>query len=67
MLESLGFSAMFGGLGILLAAAGVLIFDFVDYRIDHAEEIRKGNMAAAVVNSAFILGICYILGRAVGG
>jgi uncharacterized membrane protein YjfL (UPF0719 family) len=67
MFESLGFAAMFGVLGIVLAAVGVRIFDVIDYRVSHAEEIKKGNMAAAVVIASFILGICYIIGRTVGG
>ncbi len=67
MLESMSYAAMYGGLGILMAAIGVRVFDVIDYRVCHAEEIKKGNIAASIVIASFILGICYIIGRTVGG
>ncbi|WP_165253218.1 DUF350 domain-containing protein [Paludisphaera soli] len=67
MWESLLISAMYGGLGILLCAFGYKLFDIIETKVDFAEELRKGNMAAAVVVASFLLGICYIIGRTVGG
>jgi uncharacterized membrane protein YjfL (UPF0719 family) len=66
MWMSLLISALFGMLGILMSVLGYRLFDLIDTKVDFADEIRKGNMAAAVVVAAFLLGICYILGRTVG-
>jgi len=66
MWESLGFAALFGGLGIVLSIAGYFLFDIVERRIDFAAEIRKGNVAAAIVIASFIVGVCFIVGRAIG-
>jgi uncharacterized membrane protein YjfL (UPF0719 family) len=66
MWMSLLISALFGMLGILMSVLGYKLFDLIDTKVDFADEIRKGNMAAAVVVAAFLLGICYILGRTVG-
>jgi len=66
MWTALGFAAMFGGLGIVLSIIGYFLFDLVEWRIDFAAEIKKGNVAAAIVVAAFIVGICFIVGRAVG-
>ena len=67
MWESFGIAAMFGGIGIVMSAVGYKLFDLVETRIDFADEIKKGNVAAAIVIGAFLMGICFIIGRAVGG
>jgi Domain of Unknown Function (DUF350). len=66
MLVAIGIAALYGGLGIVLSIVGYFLFDLVEMRIDFAGEIRKGNIAAAIVIAAFIVGICFIVGRAVG-
>ncbi len=66
MWTSLLFASCFGVLGIILASIGYKLFDLIDTKVDFADEIRKGNMAAAVVVAAFLIGICYIIGRTVG-
>lgn len=66
MLESFMFAALFGLLGILMAAGGYKLFDFIETKIDFAAEIKGGNVAAAIVIGSFLLGICFIIGRAVG-
>jgi uncharacterized membrane protein YjfL (UPF0719 family) len=66
MWNSLGFAAMFAGLGIVLSFIAYKLFDWFELKIDFVEEIKKGNMAAAVVIAAFLLGICFIIGRTVG-
>jgi uncharacterized membrane protein YjfL (UPF0719 family) len=67
MWTSLAISALYGALGILLSAFGYKLFDLIETKVDFAEEIRKGNMAAAIVVASFLAGICYIIGRTVGG
>ena len=57
---------MFGSLGILMSALGYKLFDLIETKVDFAEEIKKGNMAAAVVVASFLAGVCYIIGRTVG-
>jgi uncharacterized membrane protein YjfL (UPF0719 family) len=66
MWNSLIISGLFGMLGILMSALGYKLFDLIDTKVDFADEIRKGNMAAAVVVGSFMIGICYIIGRTVG-
>jgi uncharacterized membrane protein YjfL (UPF0719 family) len=66
MWSSLGFAAMFAGLGIVLSFIGYKLFDWCELKIDFVEEIKKGNIAAAMVIAAFLLGICFIIGRTVG-
>jgi uncharacterized membrane protein YjfL (UPF0719 family) len=66
MWTSLLLSTLHGLLGILLASLGYKLFDLIDTKVDFADEIRKGNMAAAVAVAAFLVGICYIIGRTVG-
>jgi uncharacterized membrane protein YjfL (UPF0719 family) len=66
MWNSLLFSALYGTLGVILSALGYKLFDLIETKVDFAEEIRKGNMAAALVVAAFLAGICYIIGRTVG-
>jgi uncharacterized membrane protein YjfL (UPF0719 family) len=66
MWESIGYAALYGALGIVMSFVGYKVFDIVETRIDFAEEIKKGNVAAAMVIGAFLIGICFIIGRAVG-
>lgn len=66
MWMSLGFAAAFGLLGILLSAFGYKLFDLIETKIDIADEIKKGNIACAILAGSFILGICFIIGRTVG-
>jgi uncharacterized membrane protein YjfL (UPF0719 family) len=66
MWHGLGVAALFGTLGIILSFVGYKVFDWVETGIDFVEEIKKNNIAAAIVMGAFLVGICYIIGRAVG-
>jgi uncharacterized membrane protein YjfL (UPF0719 family) len=63
---SLGYAAAFGGLGIVMAILGFKLFDLVETKIEFSEELRKGNLAVAIVSGSFIIGICIIIGRAIG-
>jgi uncharacterized membrane protein YjfL (UPF0719 family) len=66
MWESLIIACAFGGVGILMSVVGYRLFDIIDRKIDYAEEIKKGNLAAAIVMGSFLVGICFIIGRAIG-
>jgi uncharacterized membrane protein YjfL (UPF0719 family) len=66
MWESLLIAAAFGGLGIVMTVIGYKLFDLIETKIDFAAEIKNGNNAAAIVIGAFLIGICFIIGRAVG-
>lgn len=66
MWESFAIAVLFGVVGIVMSFAGYKLFDLAETRIDFADEIKKGNLAAAVVIGAFILGVCFIIGRTVG-
>jgi uncharacterized membrane protein YjfL (UPF0719 family) len=55
----------FGLLAILLVIAGYKIFDIVLKRLDFDEEIKKGNLAMAIVVGSFILGLCYVIAHVV--
>jgi uncharacterized membrane protein YjfL (UPF0719 family) len=67
MWDSLLVSALYGSLGVLLCSLGYKLFDLIETKVDFAEELKKGNMAVAVVVAGFLLGICFIIGRTVGG
>lgn len=66
MWESVYVASLFGFVGIILSALGYKLFDLIETKIDFAEEIKKGNIAAAIVMSGFLIGICFIIGRAIG-
>lgn len=56
----------YGMIGILMSAFGYKLFDWIETKIDFAEEINKGNVAAAIVIAGFLMGMCFIIGRTVG-
>jgi uncharacterized membrane protein YjfL (UPF0719 family) len=64
--HSLGYAAAFGILGIVLTFLGYKLFDVAETKVDFAEEIKKGNVAAAIVIGSFLIGICIVIGRAIG-
>lgn len=66
MWTSLLFALAFGSLGIVMCVVGYKLFDLVETKIDFADEIKKGNIAAAIVIAGFLVGICFIIGRTVG-
>jgi uncharacterized membrane protein YjfL (UPF0719 family) len=65
--HGLGYAAAYGVLGLVLSFVGYKLFDLAETKIDFAEEIRKGNIAAAIVIAGFLIGICMIIARTVGG
>jgi putative membrane protein len=60
-------TVIFGLIGIFLAVLGFKIFDKVTPGNLEEEIVKKNNMAAAVMAGAFILGVCIIIARVVGG
>lgn len=66
LLHSVLFATTFGIIGIVLSFIGYKLFDIAETRIDFVEEIKKGNIAAAMVVAAFLIGICFIIGRTLG-
>ena len=44
----------------------IKIFDLATTKIDEWEEIKKGNMAVAVVIASLILSVGYVIGAAIG-
>jgi len=57
---------LFGVLGIVLVILGFKIFDKIITRIDLEDEIRKGNVAAAILSGAVIIGLSLIIAAAMG-
>jgi uncharacterized membrane protein YjfL (UPF0719 family) len=60
-------TVIFGLIGIFLAVLGFKIFDKVTPGNLEEEIVKKNNMAAAIMAAGFILGVCIIIARVVGG
>jgi uncharacterized membrane protein YjfL (UPF0719 family) len=52
------------GVGLILS---LKLFTLSTRKVDEWEEIRKGNMAMAVVLAAVILSLGWVVGRVIGG
>ncbi|MBX7104978.1 MAG: DUF350 domain-containing protein [Gemmataceae bacterium] len=63
--EALMHSAAFGLLGIVLAIVGFKLFDWLTPGDLQKEIIENKNVSAAIITSAFILGVCLIIAAAV--
>ncbi len=66
LLADLISTVAFGVIAILLIVLGYITFDKLTPRLDFSELLNKGNTAMAIVIGAFILGLCYVIGRVVG-
>jgi len=60
-------TVIFGLIGIFLAVLGFKVFDRVTPGNLEEEIVKKNNLAAAIMAGAFILGVCIIVARVVGG
>ena len=58
-------TVVFGIIAILLIVFGYVTFDKLTPKLDFNDLINKGNTAMAIVVGAFILGLCYVIGRVV--
>lgn len=63
--ESITATAVFGGIGIVLAILGFKIFDWLTPGDLQKEIFEKNNIAAAILGGAFILGLCRIIAAVV--
>jgi putative membrane protein len=55
-----------GAVGILLAALGFKVFDWLCPKLDFEKELaEKQNLAVAILAAAIILGVSYIVATAV--
>jgi putative membrane protein len=57
--------SLFGFMGIAMVVIGFKVFDLVITRIDLEAEILKGNLAAAILSAAAIMGISIIIAFAI--
>ena len=58
-------SVIFGSLGIILAVIGFKVFDKALGRVDLEAEICKGNIAAAILSGAVVIGVCILVAAAI--
>ncbi len=61
LLANVGLSIVFGFVGIVLLILGYIIFDKVLTKIDFNEELKKNNIAVAIVIAGFMIAIGIII------
>lgn len=61
LLANIGLSIVFGFVGIVLLILGYIIFDKVLTKIDFNEELKKNNIAVAIVIAGFMIAIGIII------
>ncbi len=61
LLGALGYTALFGLLGLVLMLVGFKIFDKAITHIDLEAEVKKGNIAAAVLSAGVVIGLALII------
>jgi uncharacterized membrane protein YjfL (UPF0719 family) len=59
-------SSIFGVIGIALAILGFKVFDWLTPGSLVDEILKKGNIAAAILGGAFVVGICLVIAAAIG-
>ncbi len=58
--------ALVGSIGMAIGlVVAIKIFDLATTKVDEWEEIRKGNMAVALVIASLILSVGYVIGSAI--
>lgn len=60
-----GLSIAFGVIGIILLIVGYYIFDKVLTKVDFSEELKKNNIAVAIVVAGFMISIGIIISSVV--
>lgn len=65
LLSDVFVTIVFGIVAILLLVGSVKVWDFMTGKIDEQEELKKNNVAVAVVMSAYMLSVAYIIGKVV--
>lgn len=64
--EALLATTVFGVLGIVLLALGFKVFEWITPKVDLEKQLEQGNVAVAVVVAALLLGLAWIVSRAMG-
>jgi putative membrane protein len=65
--NSLLAAGAFGLLGIAMLALGFKVFEWITPKLHVEEELSKGNIAVGIVVGAAILGMAFVVVRAIGG
>ncbi|MBE6047556.1 MAG: DUF350 domain-containing protein [Clostridium sp.] len=65
LLSNVGLSIVFGFVGIVLLILGYVIFDKVLTKVDFNEELKKNNIAVAIVIAGFMVAIGLIIASVV--
>jgi putative membrane protein len=63
--SALASSAVFGVIGLVLLIVGYKLFDFLTPSLHFQDELKKGNMAVALVVSVLLASIAYIASNVV--
>jgi putative membrane protein len=58
-------SVVFGLIGIILLILGYRVFDWLTPALHFQEELKKGNIAVAIVVSVLLAAIAYIAANAI--
>lgn len=67
LLESLLMIGVYSLVGVLIAIAGYKLFDLCTPGDLQREIVEKGNVAAAIVGAAIIIGVCIIVAASIVG
>lgn len=65
ILTNLGLSVLFAVLGFILLVVCYRVFDALNPADLHARIFEDGNVAAAIVSAAFIIGLAIIIAAAI--
>ncbi len=65
--EAIWHTALFAGLGVLLAIIGYKLFDLATPGKLHEEILQNKNVAAAIIGAAVIIGVCLLVAAAMLG
>jgi len=65
--EALLATAAFGALGVVLLFVGFKVFDWLTPKLDIEKELAEKNMAVAIVVTAIIISLGFIIARTIGG
>ena len=65
--EAIWHTALFAGLGVVLAIIGYKLFDLATPGKLHEEILQNKNVAAAIIGAAVIIGVCVLVAAAMIG
>jgi putative membrane protein len=64
-LSDLAVTVAFGIIAILLLVLGYKVFDKLTPGVEFDADLKKGNIATAIVMGSFLLGICYVIAHVI--